>query len=329
MLFPYLGLLFPIFLVINFLFLIYWLIVRKWTMFFIILCSFFISWKPIARYIPFNPVSMDVSRKNVIKILTYNVMAFGYMDHTEDKPNPILQYIANSDADIVCLQEYMVGTLVNYMTQEKVDRMLNMYPYHYLEPLVQKNRYSIGLAIFSKYPIVNSKKIRYDSTFNGSVIHEIDVKGEKLYVVNNHLESFKLTMDDRSKYEDFIKKMNSESFDDFKETVQQKLSTAFLIRSEQSEIVAEEIQKSDGNYMVACGDLNDTPISYAYQVVKGSMADAFAESGNGIGITYNHNLFWFRIDHIFHSSNIKAYNATVDHLSDSDHYPMWCYLEMN
>ena len=327
--FSYLGLFFPFFFIINFCLLIFWLFVRKWILFFVILCSFLVCWKPIKHYAPFHPFPVDVPQKNILKVLTYNVMAFGYQNHTLEKPNEIIQYISNSEADIVCLQEYMVGTLTNFLTREKVELALNMYPYNYIEPLVKGNRYSIGLAIFSKYPLLSSKKIRYDSTYNGSTIHEIDVNGKKLIVVNNHLESFKLTMEDRSKYADFIMNMNAETFDELKVMVQPKLGTAFLIRAEQAEIVAEEIQNSKGDYMIICGDFNDTPISYAYQTVKGSMIDAFAESGNGLGITCNQNYLWFRIDHIIHSPNMKAYSAKVDSISVSDHYPMWCYLEMN
>ena len=328
-LFPYLGLFFPFLLIINFFFLIYWLIVRKWMMFFIILCSFLMCWKRVTLYVPFHPIPVDVSEKNVIKVLTYNVMAFGYQNHTTTEPNPIIQYIADSGADIVCLQEYMVGTQANIITQEKVEKALNMYPYNYTVPLVKKNRYSIGLAIFSKYPIRNSRKIRYDSTFNGSTVHELDVKGKKLLVVNNHFESFKLTMEDRSKYAEFIKTMNTDTFDEFKETVQQKFGTAYMIRAEQAEIVTEEIQQLQGDYLIVCGDYNDTPISYVYRKIKDSMVDAYASSGNGPGITYHQNYFWFRIDHIIHSRNMKAYKAKVDNISFSDHYPMWCYLEMN
>ena len=328
MFFSFLGLLFPFVFVIHFCFLIYWLIIRKWTMFFIVLCSFFLCWKPIARYFPVHPYHIEVSGKNLIKILTYNVMAFGYQDHTAAKPNPIIQYIANSDADIVCLQEYLVGTLPNYLTQEKVERALYMYPYHTTVPLVVRNRFTIGLAVYSKYPILNSRKIRYDSTFNGSSMHEFDIKGEKLVVVNNHLESFKLTMEDRTKYSDFFRNINLESFDDFKEAVQEKVSTAFLIRAEQAEIIAEELEKLNGDYVLVCGDFNDTTISYAYRTVKGSLVDAFATSGNGLGITYNQNYYWLRIDHILHSPNMQAYKAKVDTISVSDHYPMWCYLEM-
>ena len=303
---------------------------RKWGNFFIICCSFLLCWKPISQYIPFHFRSEMTSYDNIIKVLSYNVMGFGYKDHTSKKPNDILQYIINSEADIVCLQEYMVGKSDDFLTHEKIHEALSMYPYHYSLPLVHYKKYAIGLAIFSKYPILNSWKVRYDSSFNGSSVHEIDVNGKKVMVINNHLESFKLTMDDRSKYADFIKNMNAETFDGFRETVQRKLGSAFRIRAEQAEIVADEIAGLNGDYKIVCGDFNDTPISYAHRVIQGkSLIDAYSESGWGTGISYNQNFFWFRIDHILHSANMKSYNTTVEKVALSDHYPIWTYLEMN
>ncbi|MDR2234400.1 MAG: endonuclease/exonuclease/phosphatase family protein [Tannerella sp.] len=269
-----------------------------------------------------------MTQKKVIKLLTYNVMAFGYKDHTKESPNPIIQYIADSEADIVCLQEFFLASHPNFLTQQKIDKALYMYPYHHNISLVTKKNYTIGLAIYSKYPILNSRKIRYDSAFNGSTVHEIDVNGDTLNVINNHLESFKLTTEDRSNYTDFLTHINMDTFDELRETVQQKLGTAFLIRAEQAEIVAEEIQKLNAKYLIVCGDYNDTPISYAYRVVKSSMGDAFADAGTGLGTTYNQHYFWFRIDHVVHTNNIKTYRANVDKIPMSDHYPMWCYLEL-
>lgn len=53
---------------------------------------------PVKRYFPFHS-HKDVPREEVLKVLTYNVMAFGYKNHTKIAPNKIIQYIANSDAD--------------------------------------------------------------------------------------------------------------------------------------------------------------------------------------------------------------------------------------
>jgi endonuclease/exonuclease/phosphatase family metal-dependent hydrolase len=328
--FSYLGLLFPFFLMANICFLIYWFIRRKWIILFVAVCSILICWKPVSHYMPIHPCRTAAPRKNTIKMLTFNVMGFGYRNHTAAKPNPIIQYIAGSGADIVCMQEYMVSTSDNYLTQAKISKALNMYPYYNYMPLVHYDKYSVGLAVFSKHPVVSARKVRYDSSFNGSVTYEIHANGKKIMIVNNHLESFKLTMEDRSKYAEFIKNINADTFDGLRETVQRKLGSAFLIRAEQADIVAEEISRLKGDYTVVCGDFNDTPISYAHRTIQGDLlVDSFVESGNGVGITYNQNFFWFRIDHILHSPNMKSYRATVDKVGLSDHYPLWCYLEMN
>lgn len=330
LIFSYLGLLFPLFSVANFCFLLYWLIMRKWGHFFIVCCSFLLCWKPVTQYAPLHFPTEITTSDSLVKVLSYNVMNFGFKDHSSDKPNEILEYIANSEADIVCLQEYMVSKNDDFLTSKKIREALKMYSYHHNLPLIHYKKYSIGLAIFSKYPILNSRKVRYDSLFNGSAVHEINVNGKKVIVVNNHLESFKLTMDDRSKYSDFIKNMNAETFDGFRETVQRKLGSAFKIRAEQAEIVAEEIAQLKSDCVIVCGDFNDTPISYAHRVIQGnSLVDAYAESGKGIGVSYNQNFFWFRIDHILHSPNMRSYNTTIEKITLSDHYPIWTYLEMN
>jgi endonuclease/exonuclease/phosphatase family metal-dependent hydrolase len=327
--FAYLGLLFPFFLILNLCFLIYWLLVRRWMFLFVAGCSVLICWKPVSAYLPVHPFRQEVPARNVIKLLTYNVMGFNYQPHKKDSPNRILQYIADSNADIVCMQEYMSEKSGRSLTQEQIAKALHMYPYRFCLPLIDHHTYTVGLAIYSKYPITKSWKVRYDSSFNGSTIHELDVNGKKLIVVNNHLESFKLTMEDRSKYREFIKNINTDTFDGLRETVQRKLGAAYLIRAEQADIISAEIRKLKGDYMIVCGDFNDTPISYALRTIRGTLVDSFAESGNGLGITYNQNFFWFRIDHILHSPNMKSYLTTVEKVRYSDHYPVWCYLEMN
>jgi endonuclease/exonuclease/phosphatase family metal-dependent hydrolase len=130
------------------------------------------------------------------------------------------------------------------------------------------------------------------------------------------------------RYLEFIKGAGPETFGGLRTTVQQKLGPAFLIRARQARAVAGEIKKSKSDYILVCGDFNDTPISYAHRTVQGNLLDAFVESGTGAGITYNLNYFWFRIDHILYSPAMEAFRCTVDHVDYSDHYPVRCYLKL-
>ncbi len=329
-LFSYLGLAFPILFAINVGFVFYWLIFR-WKLLLIPLLTFVITCGAIRQYFPWHSHTRSVPEENVVKVLTYNVMKFAYQDHTKESPNKIVQYIAESGADIVCLQEYAVFKNKNTLTVAKLYQALNMYPYRSVITIESNKSQDYGIAVFSKYPISKSRAIEYGSRNNGSAIHEVNVNGKKITLINNHLESFKLTMEDRSRYSAFIKNLNADTFDEFKNAISHKLGPAFRIRARQAEAVAAELNKSQNEFLLVCGDFNDTPISYAHRTIQkagNGLKDAFTESGQGMGITYNENFFWFRIDHILYSSNMKAWNCTVDKVRYSDHYPVWCYLEI-
>jgi endonuclease/exonuclease/phosphatase family metal-dependent hydrolase len=322
-LFSYLGLGFPVLCILNLCFIIYWIFLWEWRFILVGLFSFLICKSAVTRYFPYNKKEEVISNEQILKVLTYNVMGFGYKDHSAKAPNPIIEYIVKSNADIVCLQEYIVGTSPKYLTNKKVFKALKMYPYRSLIPIGSSN-----IAVFSKYPISKSRKIKYDTTSNGSSIHELDIKGKKLTLINNHLESFKLTTEDKSHYSAFIKNMNTETLDGLKSSIEHKLGPAFKVRARQAEVVADEIKKIKTDYILICGDFNDTPISYVYRTIRGDLKDAYVEAGCGPGITYHENFYLFRIDNILHSKNLNPVNCTVDRVDYSDHYPMWCSLEM-
>lgn len=106
-----------------------------------------------------------------------------------------------------------------------------------------------------------------------------------------------------------------------------KLADASAVRAVQTKQITEEIRENKNPYMIVCGDFNDSPISYTHKTLTKELKDAFVESGNGLGISYNQNKFYFRIDHILISPNLKSYRCTVDRsIKESDHYPIWCYI---
>lgn len=329
--FAYLGLFFPFFCFFILCFAAYWLCLKKWKFLLVNVATVLICWGSIQRYFPIHFQTAKLPAENVIKVMTYNVMSFAYQNHTKEAPNAILEYIAASDADIVCLQEYLETKSDNHLSASKIRKALKMYPYYSTSftNITPYNR--SGLAVFSKYPISRSRPIKYESEGNGSSIHEITVNGKKIVLINNHLESFKLTSEDKSRYSAFIKNPGSELLAGIKGSFQQKLGPAFLKRAEQAVIIREEIEKAGpkADYILVCGDFNDTPISYAHRVIQGDLRDAFADSGLGLGVTYNRNIFRFRIDNILHSSNIKSFDCKVDKVYYSDHHPVWCYLQLN
>lgn len=325
--FSLLGLAFPVLAILTLLFIFYWLFLGHWRYLGIGLAAFLICWGPINHYYPLHGETKVPQDKNTLKVLTYNVMAFGYKGDSADEPNKILEYIAHSDADLVCLQEYAINKQTN-LSANRIYRTLKMYPYRSVFYLNRTKYQDLGIALFSKYPISHSKRIDYDSDSNGSSIHQVTINGKKLFVINNHLESFKLTAEDRSRYSDLISRFDAEKLQAIRGTITDKLGSAFRIRAKQAEAVADVIRQEKDAYWLVCGDFNDTPISYAHRTIQGSLVDAFAESGCGVGVTYNQNFFWFRIDNILHSTNIQSLNCQVEKIPYSDHYPLSCYITL-
>ena len=78
-----------------------------------------------------------------------------------------------------------------------------------------------------------------------------------------------------------------------------RLKSAFVLRAEQAQIIANYIK--DSPYpVIVMGDFNDTPQSYAYRKIRKGIHDAFRLAGGGFGNTYSGDLPSFRIDFIMH-----------------------------
>lgn len=317
------GLAFPVFLFANVCFLCCWLIFR-WRLVVLPVLAFLICAPQIRTYIPFNLHTKDVPQE-AIKVLSYNVMAFDNLKKVDGK-NPILTYLEESNADIICLQEYMVVSKHKYVTEADVQKALKAYPYRHIQK-VGRDKSSNTVACFSKYPIVSARRIMYDSYSNGSAMYDIAVGGDTITVINNHLESNKLTRSDKEVYVDMIKNPEANKVKEGTMHLIGKLGDAQRIRAQQADVVAKAVADTPYPYVIVCGDFNDSPISYTHRVISETLDDAFVNSGSGLGISYNQNGFYFRIDHILMSRNLKAYNCTVDRsIKNSDHYPIWCYI---
>jgi len=325
---PYLGLAFPFFLIVNILFLFYWLIRKQWLFCLISLLALGASWNAISRYCPYHSRTA-IENKKTIKVLTYNVMGFAFRDHTAKIKNPILTYIADSKADIVCLQEYWTHNSCENLCDEKIKGALSMYPYRKLALYREGHRTKSGLAIYSKFPLSNEKYLRFKDSGNGLMSCEININGKKFFIVNCHLQSFQLTSLDKEKYKKIVTDFAFDNLNEVKTEVNQKFIPTFKQRAHQAEYVHSIIEKVKQPYIIICGDFNDTPLSYTHTTVQGDLTDAFMASGKGFGASYNQNKYYFRIDNILNSKNITPYNCTVGNKKYSDHYPMWCNMEIH
>lgn len=321
------GLTFPLFLLINLLFLLFWLIVQQYKAALLPFLALLMCGGQIQRYMPLHLFGKEPT-KNSFKLLSYNVMGFDE-GKKENGRNAILTYLQESDADIICLQEYAVQSGGKRVTQADVNAALKKYKYCKINSVgTGKHGYNNRLACFSKYPLLSAKPVSCKSHYNGAVAYEVKIGNDTLTLVNCHLESNKLTMEDKTAYVDMLKSPETEKVKSGTRLLLKKLAEAAAIRAPQADSVLAVIEKMRHPSVIVCGDFNDTPISYVCRRMGESLNDAFTETGNGPGISYNRNFFLCRIDHILTSGNLEAYRCTVDRsIKASDHYPICCYID--
>lgn len=312
------GLLFPAILLVNIAFAVLWVIIKPRYVV-IAIVGFIVCYGPVRRYCPIN-IPHDPP-DDCIKLLSYNVWYFaGWEDR--DKPNAILEYIKQQDADIVCLQEatpYEVG-------QVQIDSILKPV-YQYVDTAMHGGN---CMAVYSKFPIVSHERVHYESKGNQTVAFKLRVKDRDVVVVNNHLETTGLSAEEKQNF----KKMVKGDLD----TQEAKQTSRWLIshlgeqtrkRANEAKAVARYVAFHSGVPMIVCGDFNDSPMSYARRTIGKGLTDCYVATGNGPGLSYHVNGMYVRIDNIFCTDDFEPYACRVDNsIGNSDHYPIMCWLRL-
>lgn len=323
----YLGLGFPYLLLVVILFAIVWVIRMKWYFVFSLGALFF-TVDSLKETFPLN--SQEPAPDDCLKVMSYNVHLFNF--YTEKSRNNVLKYISQVDADVICMQEFGYNTNKKkpYLREEEIIEVLSeKYPYFHVEINELETHRTFGVATFSKYPIIREENIEYKSTFNSSIISTIIYKGRAIKVFNCHLESNKLTENDKTLLRELGKNFETDKVNEVAKHLSKKMQPSYLLRADQADTISRlvEITKEP---IILCGDFNDVPVSYTYHLMKGDkLIDSFEECGRGYGYTFSELPFWFRIDHILHSKGIQSYEFKVDHVPYSDHLPLFCKLKMN
>lgn len=320
----FLGLFFPVLLVAQIGVTIFWLLAWDKRRLLLVAAVWLISLPQLLVYFPISRAEKSLgTEEESLRILSYNVCAFGFKPHTKTSPNATLQYIKSSGADIVCIQEAMLNqnpwagvvskTLRSYLDED--------YPYI---NVIRVNRGGSTLALLSKYPIKEAKEIPLPSWVNGAVAYKVDIRGKETLVINVHLESFRLRRVDGEGYLRLAKDGDAIRL---KDALRAKLSPTFRSHNIQANIIHDLIQSYGSGRVIVCGDFNDTPLSYARYKIGEGLEDAFVSKGNGLGITFHTRPFFVRIDHILFGPAFRALRCEVDKTaSESDHYPIEAVL---
>lgn len=315
------GLGFPLLVAINIGFLLLWIFFGYKKMI-IGIVGFAICYLPVRMYVPFN--IPKTPGDNALKVMSFNCYGFRGNAETEGDTDreAVVEYLVEQRADILCLQEVSMGAL----NEEQKQMLFTTYPYHMVNQRCEKGEM---VAILSQFPILSSDSIRYESKGNLSMVYKLKVHGDTVVVVNNHLESTHLDLDDRANFRQMVKgNLESEDMKMESKSLLKTLGESAKIRAGQAKMVAECVAANKGRKIIVCGDFNDNPVSYSYYTISQGLKDAFMSSGNGFGWTYCRNGMRVRIDHVLCSEQYKPVKCIVDSKNTlSDHYSVICWLE--
>lgn len=305
-----LGLGFPIALFAVLCFVPIWLVVWRrmvlLSLLAVLSCLFF-----VLDYCPIN-FSRDVP-DGALKIITWNSHGYGYGPDAELSRKLSGSYLLQSEADIICVQE--AGSFPDSVLAE-------------MKALGYEHRHDKSLDIFTKYPILQTDTVRYFSSSNSSRYYYLLVDGDTVLLVNNHLESYRLTNEEKQDYKDMVRKPGKERVKTEGRFLLSRLAEGTKVRGAQVDSLMAVVERNSSHPIILCGDFNDTPVSYTYQQLSRSLTSAFRQSGCGVGLSYNQKGFYVRIDHLFFSAPWCSYGTYMDtSISTSDHYPLVSWLK--
>lgn len=323
------GLLYPVFLAINLLFVFYWLMRRR-RQFLLSLLTILLGWNSLLRTVQVDGSSDPESDQRQINLMSFNVRLFDLYNwsNNEATRDQILDFLKNENPDIICFQEYFHAKDKGYFdTTDTLKSLISATNVHAHFTRSVFNKHQFGIATFTKYPIVNEGLVEFESsTHNTCIYTDIKIGSDTIRVFNMHLASLHFGKQDYKFINEIEEQENEERIQGVLQ-IYSLVQNAARKRANQAEILAKEIENSPYRVLV-CGDFNDTPASFAYHKISAGLTDAFMNSGFGFGSTYNGRLPLLRIDHILHSPSIESYEFQVQRDNFSDHYPLTAVLQI-
>ena len=315
------GLAYPMLLLANLILLVYW-IFRGKAYLLIPLLTIALGWRVLSNNIGFNTSDNDKPLGSGVRIMTYNVHNFKKYGSNNDIPtkHEILQVINDQQPDIIGFQEFYTRRKGQFNMRDSICGIMHTR-YYCLDSMFYNQTEIIGMAIFSKLPIIDHGFIRLadQGSSNQCVYVDVNKNGKLFRLYSVHLQSVGFDPEDY-RYLNNVSEKGKPNLSSTKR-LGSKLKSAFLKRSEQVEIIKRHAATCPYPYIIS-GDFNDTPASYAVNQMSKGLKNAFKEKGFGFVRTYNGAFPNFQIDYILSSPQFEIANYKVVEKKLSDHYPV-------
>ncbi|MBL7814949.1 MAG: endonuclease/exonuclease/phosphatase family protein [Saprospiraceae bacterium] len=312
----FVGVAFPWLLVINIVFFLLWALsrLRYWWYSAVVIL---LGWSHITSIfgVHFGANTEGAANRQKIRVLSYNICG-GISPNTKNKifgRLALSQFLEKQNADVLCVQEFVLQWGEQWHKQMLDDiPFLKTYPYWIR---LEGN----DLAIFSRFPIQNAGTLINRKKSNGCTYADILLNEQTIRFYSVQLQSNIVSdiADDLVKKQDIID-------DDSWFSVGRMLTRfrrAGIVRAKDSELLKKHMNESPYP-IVVCGDFNDIPVSYTYNVLAEGLTDNFQQTGKGFGTTYAGHIPALRIDYILMSPKLTPLSCAILREPHSDHYPV-------
>jgi endonuclease/exonuclease/phosphatase family metal-dependent hydrolase len=307
------GLFYPILLVSNVLFILFWLL-KKWQYSILSAACLTFGWSELSSFVAFNSRGVEQTDQQ-LSIMSYNISngLFGYDQKKRDrlaKKTALIEFLKQyEDTDVFCMQE---------VRDYGLEIIRKSFPTHFIHSTGK------GAVILSRYPFVKKGEIDFGTITNSCLWADINVGHDTVRVYSFHLQSNQISKD-AEKFTSQKELDQKQAWYDIKGMLR-KFRNRHLTRSRQAERMSAHAKKSR-HPVILSGDLNDPPQSYTYHILSTLGKDAFCERGNGIGTTYAGKIPLLRIDYIFSDHFFSVVDFNINKKPFSDHYAVSTLLE--
>jgi endonuclease/exonuclease/phosphatase family metal-dependent hydrolase len=233
----------------------------------------------------------------------------------------MMEAIRDQNADVLCLDEFFQPKDTLYQGSNIALITQMGYPYHLFSPTKNYRKDStLGVIIFSKYPMVGSGEFDLDRSRKGDhlIYMDIRVKDHVFRIFATHLIAINFAAwDDRQE----------EDPGEYR-SIFSKLIRGYNFRYYQAQLVGQKIAGSPYPSVI-CGDFNDIPNSSTYFKIKGNLQDAFLKKGYGTGRTTRRTFLLIspRIDYILAGKAFHVSAFQILSIPYSDHFPVEADLQ--
>jgi endonuclease/exonuclease/phosphatase family metal-dependent hydrolase len=320
----------PGLLIVDLLLAVYWAFRRRLLLLLPLLClAANYEYYPRVFQLPSREVPAAREGAPRLKVAAYNVNYFRYDENMTNTVSFMSHFMKQEKVDVLCIQEF-----AEHKELYPIDSIAAAFDLPYRALGVNSVGYN-DLAVLSRYPLTGANRMIFKDSPNSAMWVDVMVDGGPVRVINAHLQTTSVNWEK----DDLQRQIALGTAEDQARAairMSNIMTTNFRRRAMQADHIKQMVDTTSIP-VVLCGDINDTPSSYVYNVLTGGGAlftdkprlkDGFLEAGKGYAYTYHNLKRILRIDYVIHTPDLRGVEYSSPNLNWSDHNPVVMDLQL-